>query len=172
MKKRLLAIVIAALAVGGLSATAAGGPLAPSTWAAWADRTQVAAKVTAGTWTMPDTCVWYDAADEIIPGCTVVSSRVDEWGEAPTRTRGYDINFAYNWQAVRTSFDVDLKAVSGAPSVWTWGTAQLTDAAGFAPSSGWTCSELPRVRGTTTTSTSSVHLKVTESATGGAAVCP
>ena len=172
---RFVALALALLVGGSLGVAAADHGVVESTSAAWSDRAHVAATVTAGTWktTTSSTCLAYGPNGQTLAGCTVLgTSRYDGWGEPGKQTRNYYLNFSLPPGTSTYSFDVDLTTVAGTGS-WSWKTAKVVrDGAQFTPRGGWTCAELPRVRGTGPSwYTQTIYFQVVESDNGSATMC-
>lgn len=175
MKRGRFGALALTLLIGGtMGIAAAGQGTLDTTTAAWTDRTRVAAVVTAGTWptTTASTCIAYGQTGKMIPGCVVSGITYQGWGTAGAQTRNYYINFQTPSDTRSVSFDVDLNTAVGNASSWSWKTAGVLSGAQFTPRDGWTCAQLPRVRGTGADwQTATVYFQVAERIAGAAAVC-
>jgi hypothetical protein len=142
-----VALVTVALAV--LLGGAAQGVVQPTS-AAWTDRTAASAVVTAGRWqtTPTSSCVAYGWNGAVLPGCTLSGITYDEWGVFGQRARNYYASFSVPSGTRSVSFDIDLSTATGKGTAWAWDRTRLVPGGQFTPKSGWTCTELPRVRGT------------------------
>ncbi|MEJ1920881.1 hypothetical protein [Microbacterium sp. KHB019] len=151
--KRLLSVLalVAALMFGAGTVAAPGGlSLFDDTSAAWVDHTHASAVITAGTWTSTTTngCTAYGQDGKVLPGCAVSGITYLGWGEAGKQTRNYYINFQTPSGTRSVAFDVDLNTATGKGTSWSWKNASVLAGAQFTPRDGWTCGQLPRVRGT------------------------
>jgi hypothetical protein len=177
MKLKRFSVLVLALLIGGtLGVAAADQGVVDSTSAAWSDRAQTTAIATAGTWktTTTSACTAYGANGAPIAGCTVLSSsRYDGWGLLGTQTRNYYLNFGLPTGTRTFSFDVDLTSVAGnGSSSWSWKTSRVLAGGHFTARDGWTCAELPRVRGNSPAwSTNTIYFQVTEGNYGLPAMC-
>lgn len=175
--KRFVALALALLIGGSLGIAAADQGFIDSTSAAWTDRAQVAATATAGTWktTTASTCIAYGTNGAPIAGCTVLNtSRYEGWGAPGTQTRNYYLSFGVPSGTRTVSFDIDLSALPGNGSSWSWGTSKVlrSNHNQFTPRDGWTCAEFPRLRGTGADwQTQTIYFQVAESDDGSATMC-
>lgn len=172
--KRFAALAIALLIGGGVGAAAADQGL-EHTSAAWTDQGQVAAAVTAGTWTTTtaSTCVAYGDNRVQLAGCRLIdTSYYEVWGEPGKQIRNYYLNFDVPSGTRWVSFDVDLSTVQGNGSSWSWTTSKVLSGAQFTSRDGWTCAQLPRARGTGLEwQTHSIYFQVTENDPSASAMC-
>lgn len=174
--KRFAALAIALLIGGGLGAAAADQGL-ERTSASWTDQGQVAAAVTAGTWTTTtaSTCLAYGDNGQVLAGCSVLnSSSYEGWGVAGTQTRNYYLKFDVPKGTRQISFDVDLSTVQGNGSSWSWTTAKVlyNRHQQFQARDGWTCAELPRVRATGVEwQTQQIFFQIAENDPSASAMC-
>ncbi|WP_033105000.1 hypothetical protein [Microbacterium profundi] len=172
--KRFVALAIALLIGGGLGAAAADQGL-ERTSASWTDQGQVAAAVTAGTWTTTtaSTCVAYGDNREQLAGCRVVdTSYYFGWVDSGKHFRNYYLNFDVPSGTRWVSFDVDLSTLQGNESTWSWTSSKVLSGAQFTSRDGWNCSQLPRARGTGLEwQTHSIYFKVVENDPSASAMC-
>lgn len=146
----VIALLLAILVGGTAAVTVSGQGLVESTSAAWSDRTHAAAAVTAGKWstTTANTCTAYGYDGRALSGCAVTSITYDGWGTPGAQTRNYYVNFQTPSGARSVTFDVDLSTATDKGGSWSWKSAKVVSGAQFTARDGWTCAQLPRVRGT------------------------
>ncbi len=150
IRSRIAALILAALAVVGIGVSAGA---ASQTQAAWTDQVHVSATATAGTWsTGHGTCTWRNAAtgDEI-EGCTIVGLAYrHSWGNHGARYVQYDlVTSSGPGVAHYVTFELDLTTADGTPDPdsFDWKGSVLTQLTSAAPSAGWSCTQLPILRG-------------------------
>lgn len=167
--------LITALMLGGTAGFASGGQvLIETTSAAWSDRADVAATVTAGTWssTTTSTCTAYGQNGAPLQNCSVTQIRYQGWGEPGQQIRNYYLSFAVPGDTRSVSFDVDLSTAEGDATSWSWQNAGLVAGGHVLPKAGWTCDQFPRLVGTGADwQTATMFFQVTESRAGGTG-CP
>lgn len=152
----LLAALLAVIGLFGVSGAVS------STQAAWSDRVNVAAKVTAGTWLSPNTCIaWADAEKKQPLSCAIAKITMKPWGNGP---RDYRVYFTTQTQAPTPTpkqaywvqFTVDLSSATledgtqispADKAAWSWSGATVVAAGAQFTPVGWTCTDLPFVRG-------------------------
>ncbi|MGO3485016.1 MAG: hypothetical protein ACTINV_13080, partial [Cellulosimicrobium funkei] len=144
------------------------------TTAAWTDQARAAAPVTAGRWqtTTAGTCVARGEGRTVLSGCTVRSISFETWGEPGSQVRNYYVAFTVPAGTRSVSFDVDLRAATGQETSWRWSGARVVAGGQFTPQQGWTCADLPRVRGEGADWQNPIYFQVAEQGGGGASACP
>ncbi|GEK86841.1 hypothetical protein [Microbacterium aerolatum] len=168
-----LAAALALLLVGTIGAASGGRGPVEQTSAAWTDTTHAAAAVTSGTWVVAPTnaCTAYGNDGRVLTGCTVTSITFTGWGSPGNQIRNYYINLQTPAGARSVAFDVDLSTATGSGRTWSWKNARIPAGAQFTARDGWTCGELPRVRGTGADwQTIAIYFQVAE-AGGASTVC-
>ena len=166
--------LLLALATVATSWWGASQSVVEPTTAAWTDRTDVSATVAAGTWrtTTAGSCVAYGVDHVALDGCRVGAISFEGWGDAGSQVRNYYLSFAVPAGTRAVSFDVDLRTGTGIQSPWSWDGAHVLTGGQFTPREGWTCSELPRVRGNGADWQNPLYFQVAERAAGGSSACP
>ena len=145
---RMIDVVVLLLAAVMAIILSARG-LVESTTAAWTDRVDISTTVTGGNWQQPagNSCVAFGSDGRQLPGCAVKSITFDGWGDVGAQTRNYYIEFTNPNGTRSVNFDVDLSTGKGSGTGWSWTGARVLPGAQFTARDGWTCGQLPRVKG-------------------------
>ncbi len=98
----------------------------------------------------------------VLSGCTVRGISFETWGEPGSQVRNYYVAFTVPAGTRSVSFDVDLRAATGQDTSWEWSGAHVVAGGQFTPQQGWTCSDLPRVRGDGADWQSPIYFQVAE----------
>lgn len=172
--RRTLSLLLAVLTLVTASWWGVAHAAVEPTTAAWTDQARAAAPVTAGRWqtTTAGTCVARGEGRTVLSGCTVRSISFETWGEPGSQVRNYYVAFTVPAGTRSVSFDVDLRAATGQETSWRWSGAHVVAGAQFTPQQGWTCAELPRVRGEGADWQNPIYFQVAEQGGGGASACP
>lgn len=144
------AILIAAATVAALVALPLAAAAVDATQSAWNDRTYVSATVTAGTWEVPPPsgCTAMSANGEVANGgtCSVDSMTVNQWTDGTNVVRDYFLSVSISEGNGYAAINVDLSKATGTSGTWDWAAAATIPTDQFTPVSGFTCSELPKLR--------------------------
>lgn len=176
VRARLVGVVAALVLIVGVAAAA--GAVQP-TQAAWTDKTYASAVATGGTWAAPVSygCTAMNADGSVKNGgrCAVTAVTANEWGTAPSRTRGYTVTFDTNAGNGYVQFTINLN-VSGVASNFTWSTAGVSGGGQVITNNGWTCAQLPTLTGKTPTnwgwgSASQIYFQVAENRASAGVAC-
>lgn len=145
------AVTVALLAMTGIVGVSGA---VSSTRAAWTDRVDVAATVGAGTWGSNTCTAWRDANKTEPLACAIEKITMKPWTNGPV---DYRVHFTTPELPYWVQFTVDLSTAKSAPDApasspgepaWSWSGASVVAAgAQFTPTGGWTCRDLPIVRG-------------------------
>lgn len=152
---RMLAWALVGVGVGVVALAGASSGL-PSTQAAWTDRVEASARVSAGTWETPQVPEPTFGCVEVLPdgtprpggSCEIVNVSFAQWSNGSDVVRDYRIDVRVGYWENRALVTVDLDTGAGGAD-WSWERAATVKAwSDFTPAPGFLCSSLPILQGT------------------------